>query len=209
MPHLAANPDEPVPLPSCGPRSRELPVLTLHFDYTSPAAVHALLRLQALADRGARVEFVGIDALGLQATIPVTLDQLAELDRHGPQIQALGLQLRRPRVRPPTLGAHLLAGLAATHDLGAAWRRAVLEAYWTRGLDIGSDEVLVDLAAGVGLPASGAVDWLRDRPRRAALWRTMATERGRGVGGVPVLEFEGTLVPADLDDEDLARLAAL
>jgi predicted DsbA family dithiol-disulfide isomerase len=184
-------------------------VLTLHFDYTSPAAVHALLRLQALADRGARVEFVGIDALGLQTTIPVTLDQLEELDRHGPQVRTLGLELRRPRVRPPTLGAHLLAGLAATHDLGAAWRRAVLDAYWGRGLDIGSDEVLVDLAAGIGLPAAEAAQWLGDRPRRAALWRTMATERGRGVGGVPVLEFEGTLVPADLDDEDLARLASL
>jgi predicted DsbA family dithiol-disulfide isomerase len=184
-------------------------VLTLHFDYTSPAAVHALLRLQALADRGALVEFVGIDALGLQTTIPVTLDQLAELDRHGSQLEALGLQLRRPQVRPPTLGAHLLAGLAARRDLGAAWRRAVVEAYWTRGLDIASDEVLVDLAAGIGLPADEAGDWLGDRTRRTALWRTMATERGRGVGGVPVLEFEGTLVPADLDDEDLARLAAL
>ena len=184
-------------------------MLTLHFDYTSPAAVHALLRLQALADRGALVGFVGIDALGLQATIPATLDQLEELDRYGPRVRALGLQLRRPRVRPPTLGAHLLAGLASAHDLGAAWRRAVLEAYWTRGLDIASDEVLVELAAGVGLAHDAAHDWLTDRSRRVALWRTMATERGRGVGGVPVLEFEGTLVPADLDDEDLFRLASL
>lgn len=184
-------------------------MLTLHFDYTSPASVQALLRLQALAGRGALVEFVGIDALGLQATIPVTLDQLEELDRHRPQIRALGLEMRRPRVRPPTLGAHLVAGLAMAHDLGAAWRRAVLEAYWTRGLDVGSDEVLVELGAGIGLPADTVGGWLADRARRASLWRTMATERGRGVGGVPVLEFEGTLVPADLADEDLARLASL
>lgn len=184
-------------------------MLTLHFDYTSPASAHALLRLQALADRGALVEFVGIDALGLEAAVPATLDQLEELDRFGPRLRALGLQTRRPRVRPPTLGAHLVAGLAAAHDLGAAWRRAVLGAYWSRGLDVGREETLVDLAAEVGVPAGEAADWLADSSRRAALWRTMASERGRGVGGVPVLEFEGTLVTADLDDDDLARLASL
>jgi 2-hydroxychromene-2-carboxylate isomerase len=184
-------------------------VLTLHFDFTSPACVVAVLRLQELADQGAAVEFVGIDALGLETTLPATLDQLEELDRVAPRAAALGLTLRRPRLRPPTLGAHLVAGLAQQVDLGAAWRGAVLRAYWEHGQDISDAELLVTLAEGIGLDAARARAWLEDRTRRATLHRTMAAERGRGVGGVPVLEFEGTFVSADLGDEDLARLAAL
>lgn len=184
-------------------------MLTLHFDYTSPASAVALLRLRALADRGAAVEFVGIDTLGLEVAVPATLDQLDELERFAPRARALGLVLRRPRLRPPTLGAHLVAGLAERYDLGAAWRRAVLDAYWGQGRDVGRQEVLVELAQTVGLPDSQAEQWLADRARRADLRRSMTAERGRGVGGVPVLEFEGTFVPADLDDHDLRRLAAL
>jgi predicted DsbA family dithiol-disulfide isomerase len=184
-------------------------VLTLHYDFTSPASVVAVLRLQRLADRGAAVEFVGLDALGLEVALPVTLDQLDELERVAPRADELGLTMRRPPTRPPTLPAHLVAGLARQADLGAAWRVAVLRAYWEQGRDISDHAVLVDLAAGVGLDAEETRRWLDDGARRAALHRTMAAERGRGVGGVPVLEFEGTFVSADLADEDLARLAAL
>lgn len=184
-------------------------MLTLYFDYTSPASVPAVLRLQQRADRGAAVDFVGIDALGLEAAVPVTLDQLDELGRAGPAADALGLRMGRPDLRPPTIGAHLIGGLARARDLGAAWRRVVLAAYWTHGRDIADDQVLAALAADIGLDAGEVAGWLADRPRRAALRRTMAAERGRGVGGVPVLEFEGTLVPADLADDDLDRLASL
>jgi hypothetical protein len=36
----------------------------------------------------------------------------------------------------------------------------------------------------------------------------MLATRQRGIGGVPVLEYQGAFVPADLDDDDLRRLAA-
>ena len=184
-------------------------MLVLHFDYASPASAVALLRLQAIADRGASVAFSGIDVLGLDVGVPVTLDQLEELATWAPRARELGMELQRPRVRPPTLGAHLLGSLAQAHDLGAAWRTAVLEAYWARRLDIGREDVLVELAEGIGLPGTQASEELADRSRRAAMRRAMTAERQRGVGGVPVLEFQGTFVPADLADEDLQRLAAL
>lgn len=184
-------------------------MLTLHFDYTSPASALAVLRLQQLADRGADVEFIGIDALGLEVAVPATLDQLDELERFAPRARQLGLVMHRPRLRPPTLSAHLVAGLAQRCDLGAAWRRAVLEGYWTRGLDLSRDEVLVEFAGGIGLSREQVGRWLADRARRIELRQTMTAERGRGVGGVPVLEFEGAFVSADLDDDDLGRLAAL
>lgn len=184
-------------------------MLVLYFDYASPASAVAVLRLQALADQGAQVGFAGIDVLGLDVSLPVTLDQLAEFHRWEPRARLLGLDLRRPPVRPATLGAHLIGTLAEAHDLGAAWRLAALEAYWTRGVDLGDDARLVELATRVGLPAERVQTWLADHSRRAALRRTMTTDRGRGIGGVPVLEFEGTFVGADISDEDLRRLAEL
>lgn len=184
-------------------------MLVLYFDYASPASAVAVLRLQELANQGAQVAFVGIDVLGLEVSLPVTLDQLDELERWAPRARSLGLELRRPRVRPATIGAHLVGALATALDLGSAWRFAALEAYWTRGVDLGDDTRLVEIATAVGLPADRVRAELGDRARRAELRRTMTAHRGRGVGGVPVLEFQGTIVAADLDDDDLRRLAAL
>jgi hypothetical protein len=49
-------------------------MLTLHFDYPSPASAVALLRLQRLTDVGHRIRFLGLDALGLDVAVPPTLD---------------------------------------------------------------------------------------------------------------------------------------
>ena len=184
-------------------------MLVLYYDYASPASAVAVLRLQSLADDGLPVGFAGIDPLGVDAPLPVTLDQLEELARWAPRAATLGLTMHRPPLRPPTVGAHLLGELAATHDLGAAWRAAALEAYWTHGRDLGDEAVLRELALDVGLDGPTTDDWLADRARRARLRRTMTADRGRGIGGVPVLEAGGTFVAADLPDPDLRTLAGL
>lgn len=184
-------------------------MLVLHFDYTSPASAVAVLRLQGLADRGAHVQFSGIDVLGLEASLPVTLDQLEELERHAPRARELGLTMQRPRLRSATLGAHVVGTLADGRGLGAAWRLAALEAYWSHGVDLADDAALADLAVRIGLDRRPVEEALADRPYRASLRRAMTADRGRGIGGVPVLEFEGTFVPADLGDDDLRQLAAL
>lgn len=183
-------------------------MLVCHFDYTSPAAAVAVLRLHAIADAGGRVAFTGVDVLGLEATVPVTLDQLEELARHRDRLAALGLAVRRPTRRPPTLGAHLVGDLAEGADLGASWRTTVLGAYWERDVDLGDDTVLVELAERAGLDPAAAAALLADRPARIALRRGMTQLRGRGIGGVPVLDLDGTLVSADLPDDDLRQLAS-
>jgi 2-hydroxychromene-2-carboxylate isomerase len=190
-------------------RKGSSPVLVLHFDFVSAASAVAVLRLQRVADRGGDVVFSGLDVLGVDTALPVTLDQLADLERWGPRAAALGLVLRRPTRRPPTLAAHLVGELAVSHGLGAAWRVAVLEAYWSRGLAIGETDVLVELAMGVGLEPAAVTARLQDPKHRVDLRRAMTTQRGRGIGDVPVLEVDGTFVPADLADEDLDVLAGL
>jgi predicted DsbA family dithiol-disulfide isomerase len=183
-------------------------MLVCHFDYTSPAAAVAVLRLHRIVDAGGRVGFSGFDTLGLDAAIPVTLDQLEELERHRPAAVSLGLAVRRPTLRPPTLGAHLVGDLAESVDLGASWRETVLRAYFERGVDLGDGGALAELGQMAGLDAAEVADLLADRTARTALRRRMLLVRGRGIGGVPVLDVDGTLVSADLPDADLRQLAA-
>jgi 2-hydroxychromene-2-carboxylate isomerase len=184
-------------------------MLVCHHDFTSPAAAVAVLRLQGIADEGGHVAFSGVDVLGIDAAIPVTLDQLTELEHVRDRAAALGLDMRRPTRRPPTLPAHLVADLAEQAGLGASWRDAVLRAYWTDGVDIGGRDELVDLAMTAGLDGLEVAATLADREARTALRRRMLLLRGRGVGGVPVLDLDGTLLSADLPDEDLRQLAAV
>jgi len=48
---------------------------------------------------------------------------------------------------------------------------------------------------------------LADVEARNALRAAMLARRGLGIGGVPVLEVDGTLLPADVDDATLEELA--
>lgn len=185
-------------------------MLTLYYDYPSAASVVAVLRLQRLADEGLPVVFEGFDPLGLDASLPFTLDLYEDLERHGGRAAALGLPLQRPAVRPPTLRAHLVGRLAGDRGLGAAWRERCLRAFWQQGADLSDAEVLVELGAAVGLDREAILALLDDRRAQAQLRQRMVALRGRGIGGVPVVEVAGgTMVSADLPDADLRALAGL
>jgi 2-hydroxychromene-2-carboxylate isomerase len=184
-------------------------VLTLHWDLTVPEAVLAVLRCQQVADAGRPVAFNGVDVLGVEVALPVTLDQLAGLAAVRDRVAVHGLVLREPRVRPPTLPAHLVGVLAEAAGLGAAWRLAVLRAYWTDGTDVADPAVLRRVAEGAGLDGEAVAAVLADRAAAADLRARMLALRRAGIGGVPVLEVDGTLVPADVDDATLAALTAI
>lgn len=184
-------------------------MLTLHYDFPSPASAVALLRLQRLVDAGAEVVFAGIDTLGLEVAVPPTLDLLADLERQRERGRQLGLEMARPSVQPPTLAAHLLGGLAEAEGLGAAWRSRCLHAYWVDDVDLSDEPALRVLAVDSGLRPERVDVRLADRRLRLALHGRMTARRRQGIGGVPVLESDGVFVPADLPDDDLARLASL
>lgn len=185
------------------------PVLILHHDPPSPASAVAVLRLQRLADEGLRVAFEGIDVLGIDAAIPVTLDVLAELEAWRDRAADLGLELRRPSRRPPTARVHLVGTLAESRGLGAAWRLTTYRAYWEDDADLGDPAVLTELATGIGLERPAVTETLADRGRLARLRQRMQLRRSEGIGGVPILEFNGTYVPATMPDHDLRQLAEL
>ena len=184
-------------------------MLTLHHDITSPAAAVAVLRLQALVDAGAQVRFSPLDTLGLDIDLPPTLELLEGLERERDRAAELGLAMRRPARQPPTLRAHVVGEVAEAAGLGASWRWTCLRAYWSEGRDLHDVESLVELAAAAGLEESPVRAALGDRLTVHALRDRMVHQRRRGIGGVPVLEFDGTFVSAALPDDDLRRLAGL
>jgi 2-hydroxychromene-2-carboxylate isomerase len=184
-------------------------VLTLHFDITSPAAAVAVLRLQALVDAGATVRFSPIDTLGLDIDVPPTRELLDELVRYADRAAELGLAMRRPSRQPPTLRAHVVGEVAEAADLGASWRWRCLRAYWSEDRDLHDEDTLVELALAAGLEEAPVRRALGDRLTVHGLRDRMTHQRRRGIGGVPVLEFDGTFVSAELPDADLRRLAGL
>lgn len=183
-------------------------MLTLTHDVTSPASAVAVARLDRLAAQGLPVEFRGIDTLGIDATLPVTLDVLAELERVAPRAAALGVDLQRPSRRPSTARVHLVADLVDEPGTARAWRAATYAAYWRDDADLADVEVVVELAEAVGLDAGVVRAALADEAAVAAVRRRTNAARSEGIGGVPVLVAHGTLVSPEMDDAALWALAA-
>lgn len=105
----------------------------------------------------------------------------------------LSLDFAKVRRTPNTLKAHTL--LTSAHEKGVqrALARALFEAYFVDGKDIGKDEVLVEIAVAHGYGADEAQRVIGDD---AALARTRAAAQAmsqQGIRGVPFTIFGGKL----------------
>ncbi len=184
-------------------------MLVLFHDYTNPASAIAVARLQRLADEGFAVEFRGFDAFGVDMALPVTVDVKAALADLVPVAAAEGLELHEPELLPATGWAHALELLAEEQGRGADWRAVCYAAFWVQGVDLSSHDALRMLGSLAGLPGAEVDAVLSDPRRLAAVRRFAAAQRGNGVGGVPTLLVQRTLVPGLLPEDDLRALAEL
>lgn len=184
-------------------------MLTLFHDFTSPASAIAVARLQPLADEGLAVEFVGLEAIGVDVLLPVTVDVLADIDRLAPEAEQVGLTLNRPSALPPTALAHVVAEVADTQAAQAAWRHACYRAFWEDDANIASPAILVDVAREAGLDPQAVQAALDDRGLLAEVRRRTGERRRDGVGGVPTILAQRTLIPGLLPESQLRELAAL
>ncbi|MEX0869639.1 MAG: DsbA family protein [Nitriliruptoraceae bacterium] len=187
-------------------------MLTLYFDFTSLASAVAVRRVERLTQAGGSpdaVRFVGFDLLGSDQTLPVTIDVLEEIDRWQQAALDEGLVVRRPRLRPPTIAAHLVSDLADSIGAGAAWRTGVFDSYFAADQDLADVEVLLAVGRTIGLAPDAIRDVVTDTAARAAARRRMAHLRQRGLAGVPVLDADGALVSPHVDDAALASLLRL
>jgi 2-hydroxychromene-2-carboxylate isomerase len=183
--------------------------VTLFHDFTSPASAIAVLRAQRVADEGSAIDFTGFEAIGLDIAVPVSLDVKAAVADLARAAEEQGLQLRAPPALPPTGRAHVLATFAEASDLGAAYREAVYRAFWEDGADLDDASALVAVAESAGLDPGAAAAVVADKAALFSFRRQTAAHRHRGVGGVPTVLAQRTLVPGLLPLEDLRRLAAL
>lgn len=168
-----------------------------------------MARLQRLADEGTAVEFVGFDVWSLDMALPPSLDVLAAVDDLAGEAAAEGIVLRRPSTLPPTARAHAVGTIAETHDLGASWRQQCYAAVWSDGADIDDSQTLTALAEAAGLPAGEVAAALSDPAFLSAVRRVAAGHRRNGVGGVPTILFQRTLVPGLLPEAQLREMTQL
>lgn len=181
--------------------------ITLFHDYTSPASAIAVARLQRLADEGIAVEFEGFEAIGVDVALPPSLDVLAAIEDLADEALAEGVILRRPPALPPTARAHAVGLIAEEYELGAAWRSCCYRAVWEDGRDIGAVDTLVVLAGAVGLPPAEVERRLGEAAFVTSVRRAAGRHRRNGVGGVPTILFQRTLVPGLLPETQLRELA--
>jgi predicted DsbA family dithiol-disulfide isomerase len=184
-------------------------VITLFHDYTSPASAVAVARVQRLADEGLAVEIVGFDAIGVDVDLPVTLDVKAAVLGLADDAESEGLVLTEPSRLPATARAHVLEEIAEAAGLGASWRQLCYRAFWRHDADLSDERVLVVLALNAGLLREDIEAALADRSRLVAVRRRSAARRGDGIGGVPMLLTQRTLVPGLLPEADLRALGDL
>ncbi|MBV6657210.1 MAG: DsbA family oxidoreductase [Devosiaceae bacterium] len=110
---------------------------------------------------------------------------------------------------PSTIKAHMLMAMASTLAPDTALRLAggLFEAYFTEGVDIGVDDVLVDLAGKAGLPEEVAAAALGDGELRTVTESLAEGLADQGVRGVPTLLIDQHfLVSGAIPTDDLARM---
>jgi predicted DsbA family dithiol-disulfide isomerase len=112
---------------------------------------------------------------------------IAELGR------AEGIAFRFDRIRrvPPSVDAHRLVRWAVRQGLGDAMVDAVFEAYFIEGADIGTTEVLVGLAAHLGLPPGPVRRYLLSGMDAEQVHAENLRAHRLGINGVPCFVVAG------------------
>ena len=92
---------------------------------------------------------------------------------------------------PSTLDSHRLIRFAAAAERQASMLEAVFRAYFLDGRDIGSKEVLVDLAQESGVDAEAAARYLDSETDLETVLSEDRIARRLGITGVPCFVFNG------------------
>lgn len=113
---------------------------------------------------------------------------------------------------PNTIKAHMVMAMASSlkSDTGNAsilLADLLFQAYFTQGLDIGEESVLLDLAAKAGLPADVVNAALVDEELRQATTSLADGLASQGVNGVPTLLLDQHfLISGAVPSDDLLRI---
>ena len=178
------------------------PPIKFYFDFSSPYSYVASEWIEVLAARhGRTVRWhaillgVAFQAAELKSPVshPIKRDYTLRDFRRSARFE--GLPYTQPEEFPiPTQNAaRVFWWLDETQGAtaAAAWARAGLRAYFTRGVMLNQPEALKTLAAGCGLDAQQAEAAWQDAHWKARLKRANDEAIGAGVFGAPFFVVEG------------------
>jgi predicted DsbA family dithiol-disulfide isomerase len=117
------------------------------------------------------------------------------------------LDFARVRRTPPTAAAHTLLRHALAKGTQRALLRAMFEAYFLEGRDIGDAAVLASIAAGHGFEVDEAAGIARDDRELRETREEAAGASARGVTSVPFFVFGGRLAVSGAQSPDVLRAA--
>ncbi len=133
-------------------------------------------------------EGLGYDELPFDPTyLAMALENVKQLAAEG------NIQFHVPSRMPNSRLAMSIAEFAKSKGKFEAYHALVFEKYWIEGKDIGNLEVLLDLAASVGLDREEIRAYLNSDEPNKILRKYFAEARKRGINGVPTF-FIGHVV---------------
>jgi predicted DsbA family dithiol-disulfide isomerase len=95
---------------------------------------------------------------------------------------------------PNTFLAHRVSWLAQREGKQRAFVEATLQAYFTHGRDVGSKNVLAEIASGIGLDRDAIVAFLNSDDGVASIRALERAALERGLQGVPYFDIGGTAI---------------
>lgn len=163
-----------------------VPVL-IFSDFTCPFCHVTEAALRRLEDEGlAAPRYAAFELYPAPAPLPAA-PSADDLEAAWPLASELGAPLAPPPLVPRTRKAHEAAKLADAKGAGRAMREAVFAAYFDAGRDVGRVDVLVELAAAVGLDPTETHVVLDVDRYSAGVDADMALARRLGITAVPAL----------------------
>lgn len=171
------------------------PFLLFHFDFSSPFAFLASLRVEEIAARsGAALVYKPFLLGGLFraiGTADVPLFEMPEAKRRHAVADmhrwaaSLGAALKFPSRFPMNTTKPLRLVLALPEEQRAAFVNAVFRAYWTDDRDISDGTVLAEIASSLGLDGGSLVAKAEEPAAKNALRKATDEAVAVGVFGAP------------------------
>ena len=117
-----------------------------------------------------------------------------------------GLVMRRPQWSPNTLYVHEATLYAREHGLDDRFHHIAAAAYWEESADLGSLEVVKELAGKAGLDVEELAGRLESGHYRDAVLESNETARASGIGGTPTYLVGGWRKFGDLSVDELKSI---
>jgi predicted DsbA family dithiol-disulfide isomerase len=183
---------------------------TVFTDFTCPFSYVTEAALARVEDEGGiAASFRAFELHPAPARLPLGGP---DVEAVRPLADALGLEIRHPPLAARTRKAHELARFGEGKGLGRPLRAAIFAAYFGAGRDIGRIDVLVEIAAGLGLDATESRVVLDVDTFAADVARDGAEARRLRIAGTPTLVLGAApglrLVAGALSVDELRALLA-